>query len=300
MPDPGRVAALRDPWRRGPWLMLAPWLVGSLLLVGLPALLTVLLSLTAYDGISAPVFTGFDAYRIVARDPLAGRALENTLLFLVAAVPLRIVGALGLALLLERPRRATGTARVAAWIPAVIPDVAAALVWLWIFNPLLGPVNLLLGALGLPTPGWLADPETARIPFVVMAAAGLGEGFVVLLAALKGIPPEIRSAAALDGAGRVAAFRAITLPFLVPWLVVLSIRDTVVALQWTLIPALVMTGGDPYYSTLFLPQAIREEAFDRFRYGPGSALIVLLALVAAAVSVGILLLARGRGVTDAD
>jgi len=292
-------APLRDAWTRGLGLLLAPWLLVALLLVGLPALLTLLLSLASWDGLTPPVFTGFRSYRMIASDPLTAIAVGNTLVFIAAAVPLRIAGALALALLLERPRRGTGSARVAAWLPAVVPDVAAALVWLWVFNPLFGPVNLVLGALGLPAPGWLAESSTAKVPFVVMAAVGLGEGLVVLLAALKGIPGSLREAAALDGAGRLRTFRAILLPLLVPWLLLLTVRDIIVGLQWTFVPALVMTGGDPYYATFFLPQMIREEAFDRFRYGPGSALIVVMTALALALAAGAWLLARGRGYTGA-
>ena len=192
---------------------------------------------------------------------------------------------------------AVGGYRAAAYLPTVIPDVAFALIWLWIFNPLFGPVNLALDALGLPLPGWLADAETARYPFVIMSVFQIGEGFVVLLAALRGLPPEYFDAGAVDGAGRWASFRYLTLPLLLPWLALLTFRDVILTFQWTFTPSFVMTGGDPYYSTLFLPLLIYEEAFDRFRFGAGSALMLITFLLSAAIIAGIYLLFRQRGYT---
>jgi len=275
--------------------MLLPYLVGSLLLVGLPALLSAVLAFTSYDALSPPVFVGFTNFRLLAADPIVGTALLNTLFFIVLAVPLRVLGALGLALLLSRPRRGIGGYRAAVYLPTVIPDMAFALIWLWIFNPLFGPLNMVLGLFGLPGPGWLADADTARFPFVIMAAFQIGEGFVILLAALRGLSGEVFEAGAIDGAGRWAAFRYLTLPLLVPWLVLLTVRDVIVGLGWTFTPSYVMTGGDPYYATTFLPLLVYEEAFDRFRFGMGSALMLVMFLLSVALIGAIYLFFRRRG-----
>jgi multiple sugar transport system permease protein len=238
---------------------------------------------------------GFANFRLLAADPIVGTAISNSLVFILLAVPLRILGALGLAMLLSRPRRGAGGYRAAVYVPTIIPDVAFALIWLWILNPVFGPVNVALEALGLPTPGWLADPDTARFPFVIMAAFQIGEGFVVLLAALRGLSREVFDAGAVDGAGRWASFRYLTLPLLLPWLALLTFRDVVLSFQWTFTPSYVMTGGDPYYATLFVPLLTYEEAFDRFRFGAGSALMLLTFLLSVAIIGGIYLLFRRRG-----
>ena len=282
-------------WRAGLWVMLLPYLLGTLVLVGLPALMSVVLAFTTYDALTPPVYVGFANFRILAADPIVGQALANSLFFILLAVPLRIAGALGLALLLFRPRRGGGAYRAAVYVPTVIPEVAFAFIWLWVFNPVFGPVNVALEALGLPTPGWLADADTARFPFVVMAAFVIGEGFVVLLAALRGLSQEIFDAGAVDGAGRWAAFRYLMFPLLLPWLALLSARDVVLSFQWTFTPSFVMTGGDPYYATMFLPLLTYEEAFDRFRFGAGSALMLLTFLLSVAIIGGIYLLFRRRG-----
>jgi multiple sugar transport system permease protein len=275
--------------------MLLPYLLGTLVLVALPALMSAGLAFTSYDALSPPVFVGFSNFRLLAADPVVATAFANSLFFVALAVPLRILGALALALLLQRPRRGVGGYRAAVYLPTVIPDVAYALIWLWIFNPLFGPVNVALSALGLPQPGWLADEGTAKFPFVAMSLFQIGEGFVVLLAALRGLPREYFDAGEVDGAGRWASFRYLTLPLLLPWLVLLTFRDVILSFQYTFTPSLVMTGGGPYYSTMFLPLLIYEEAFDRFRFGPGSALMLLLFVLSAAIIGGIYLLFRRRG-----
>lgn len=275
--------------------MLAPYLLGTLLLVGVPALMSAGLAFTTYDALTPPQFVGFANFRLLAADPRVGIAIGNSLVFIALAVPLRILGALALALLLQRPRRGIDGYRAAVYLPTIIPDVAYALIWVWIFNPLFGPVNVLLGALGLPTPGWLADAGTAKVPFIVMSLFQIGEGFVVLLAAMRGVPREYYDAGAVDGAGGWRAFRYLTLPLIMPWLVLLTFRDVALSLQYTFTPSLVMTGGDPFYSTLFLPLLIFDEAFDQFLFGAGSALMLLTFLLSAAIIVGVYAFFRARG-----
>jgi multiple sugar transport system permease protein len=279
-------------YRAGLYLLLAPYLLGVAVLVALPAALSVGLAFTAYDGLSAPEWRGLANFRDLAADPLFGIALRNSLLFVALTVPLRVLIALGLALLLNRPRRGVGLYRAAVYVPTIVPSVAYALVWLWIFNPLYGPLNLVLTGLGLPAPAWLVDPATALPAIAVTALFQIGEGFVVALAGLKAVPEECRQAAALDGAGRAAILRHVTLPLLAPWLLLLTIRDVIGSAQSTFTPALLMTGGGPYYATLFVPLLMYQTAFDRFRFGQGAAMMLLLLVV---VGVLILLTYRAAG-----
>ena len=295
----GLRSLLRWPsYRTQLWLMLLPFLGGTAVLVALPALLSAGLAFTAYDSLGPPVWTGFANLRFVLNDPLTSIAVGNTIWFVVLAVPLRILGALGLALLLNRERRGVGGYRSAAYLPTIIPDVAYALIWLWVFNPLFGPVNVLLDWLGLETPGWVADEETARYPFLVMSLFQIGEGFLILLAGMRSTPRELYDAVAVDGAGRLRAFRSITLPLLVPWLLLLTVRDIIVVIQYPFAPTFLMTGGGPHYSTLFLPYLIWEEAFERFRFGSGSLLMLATFLVTLALVAILFVVFRWRGYTD--
>ena len=200
-------------------------------------------------------------------DRLFGIALGNTLVYLVLAVSLRVVGALGLALLLQRSGRMAALTRSAVFSPTVIPDVAYALVWLVAFNPRYGPVNLLLGAVGLPTPAWVIEPGPAMLALVIMATWQLGEGFVVLLASLHEIPVGLMEASALDGANAWQRFRHVTLPLLLPRLLLLTARDLIVNLQASFVPTLLVTRGGPGYATLLLPLYTYQLAFDDLRFG---------------------------------
>jgi multiple sugar transport system permease protein len=143
----------------------------------------------------------------------------------------------------------------------------------------------------------LADASTAKVPSVVMSLFQIGDGFVVLLAGLRNVPREYYDAGAIDGGGRLQLFRYLTLPLLMPWLVLLTFRDVILAFQYTFTPSLLMTRGDPYYSTLFLPLLVYEEAFDRFRFGPGSALMLVQLLITGLLIAALFLVFRARGYT---
>ena len=256
--------------------MLLPFLLGTVILVILPMVLTVGLAFTEYDVLSPPVWRGLESFAIIARRDLFWIALRNSLVYALLAVPLRLLGALSLALLLNNKRWGTNLYRTGIYLPTVIPAIAYAFIWLWIYNPLYGPLNKILGTFGLPEPAWLADSKTALLAIVIMAGFQLGEGFVILLAGLQDIPREYYDAAAVDGGNRWIMFRRITLPLLMPWLLLLSIRDMIASVQSSFAPAYLMTDGGPYYATLFLPLLIFEEAFDRFRFGEASAMMVIM------------------------
>lgn len=278
--------------------LIAPWLTGLGLLVALPAALSVALAFTRYDALSPPVFVGLGNFRDLFRDDLFHRAVRNSITFVLLAVPLRLLGALALALALERPRRGVGPVRLAVFFPAVVPDVAYALLWTWLLNPLYGPINLTLRALGLPAPEWLAGESTALPSLVLMALFQIGEGFVVLLAGLQAIPHELHQAAALEGAGRWGRFRWITLPLLAPWFVLLTVRDVILSAQSTFSMSYVATEGGPYYATLFLPLLAHQEAFTALRFGTASAIVLLQLAGAGLLIVLVHLAVRGRGYGD--
>lgn len=265
-------------YQRSLLLLLLPFLFGVTLLVVAPAILSLGLAFTHYDGLSAPSWAGWANFQALATNQLFGIAVGNSLLFVAISVPLRTLLTFGLALLFARPRRGVGLYRAAVYLPTVVPGVAYALIWLWILNPLYGPLNLLLGSVGLPTPAWLVDPRTALAAVALAAVFQLGEGFVVLLAGLQEIPDEYYETATLDGAGRLAMVRAIVLPLLTPWLLLVVLRDLIVSVQSSFTPVLLMTGGGPYYATLLVPLLIYQTAFERLRFGEGAAMTLLVFL----------------------
>jgi len=264
-----------DSYQRQIRLFLLPYLLGMGLLVLLPALATVFLAFSNYDAVRPPVWTGLDNFRRLFDSPYVRISLRNTVIFLALAVPLRLLGALILALLLQQRRRFFGLYRAAVYLPTIVPEAAYALIWLWILNPVYGPLNIVLRALGLPAPAWLADPTTARLAIVLLSVFQIGEGFVVLLTGLQGIPGAYYDSAKVDGANGWQSFTRITLPLLLPWLSLLTFRDLLVSLQSTFAPTFMITYGGPYYATTFAPLLVYELSFDFADLGLASAVLLV-------------------------
>ncbi len=269
-------------YRRGVWALVIPFLLGSMALVLLPALISGAFAFTRYDGLGAPTFVGLDVFRDLLDDRELRRALASTGIFLVIAVPLRIAGGLALALLLFRSEPGTRAGRVGAYAPTVIPDAAMALVWLWIVNPFYGPIGVLARAGGLDVPV-LLDPWGARLTIIAIAVFTLGEGFLITLAARRELPEVLFDVARTEGARGVGLFRRVTLPMLAPVLGLLTARDIVLSMQVTLVPILLLTQGKPGGATLTLPLFIYESGFRELRFGSAAALALLLVLLTSLV-----------------
>jgi multiple sugar transport system permease protein len=197
-----------------------------------------------------------------------------------------------------------GAARTAAALPTAVPEVAYGLLWLWLFNPLYGPVNQVLRAggengltmFGRTPPQWLTDPVDARAAIVIMSLFTIGESFVILLAARTALPPEVYELAAIEDATGWDVFRRVTLPLLAPVLGLLLLRDTVASLQVSFVPALVVTdGGPPPYATTYLSLFVYRTGFEYLRYGyAAAATLVMLVLTGLAVAVQWRLIRRYR------
>ena len=250
-----------------------PYLTGAALLVGLPALAAVFLSFTDYSGIGAPSFTGFDNYTRLMDDELFRRAVGNTLLHILMSVPLRMLLIGGLALYLHHHFRGSSVARAGVYLPTVVPDVALTLLFLWLLNPLYGPLAAVLGRFN---PDWLTDPWGARWAVVLVTLLQIGEGFVIALAARRALPEYLFEAARVDGASPWFVLRRVTLPLMAPVLGVLALRDVVLSLQVNFVPALLLTDGGPSYATTYIPLYAYRQAFRYLRLGYVSAMSVVM------------------------
>lgn len=272
----------RPGYRSGLRLMLLPFLLGALVLVLVPAVLTAGFAFTSYDGLSPARFVGLDTFGDLAQYEELRRSLAATAVFVVLAVPLRVLGGLGLALLLHRRRAPlAGTGRVAAYVPTVLPDAATALIWLWVVNPVYGPLAVVL-QVGTGSP-LLLDRLGAQLTIVAIAVFALGEGFLVTLAARREVPEVLYDVGRLEGARGLGLFRRVTLPMLAPVLGLLTARDLVVSMQVTLVPVLLLTRGGPLGATKTLPVLVYERGFRELRFGDAAALALLLFVLTALV-----------------
>jgi len=279
--------------------MLAPFLLGAAALIAFPAAMTFGLAFTRYDALTPPAWNGVENFAAIFRRDVFWIVVRNTFLFAVSAAPLQVFGALVLALLLHPQRRGVQTYRSAVYLSSVLPDVAYALIWLWLLNPLYGPVNLALTGMGLPTPAWLVDPRAALGALAVVAAARVGEGMLLLIAARRTMSLSLFDAAMIDGAGAWQRFRTITLPLLTPWLLLLLIRDLVMAVHSSFTTVYIMTGGGPGYATTLLPLLIYEEAFTHLRLGQAAAMMTVMFAVIGALVWVVYALVRRWGIDDA-
>ena len=157
----------------------------------------------------------------------------------------------------------------------MIPDSAYALVWLFLLNPLYGPVNGLLGLAGIGPVSWFSDGTAAFFAIVLMLSFTVGESFIVALAARQELPAELYSVARLEGASAAYVLRTVTLPLMAPVLLLLATRDAAVSLQASFTATYLLTDGGPDRATLFLPIYSFDTGFELFRYGYASAMMLI-------------------------
>lgn len=259
----------------------APYVAGLVVLLLVPTAAAAGLAVTEYYGFEPPRFTGLDNVRRAVSDELFLTSLRNVALVAVVAVPLRVLLAVGAALVLATRFRGAAAGRVATYLPSVVPDAAWALLWLWLLNPLYGPLPALLRSVGVGAPGFLTDPTAARVGIALMFALQVGESFVVALAARRAIPERLYEAAAVESARPSYVLRRLTLPLMAPLLGLLALRDLVLLLQVSFLPVLLVTEGGPRDATLTPPLYLYQRAFVYGELGYASALSVLLLLLTA-------------------
>ncbi len=281
------------------WAMVAP-AVGTILLIALfPLGWTLWESLHLHDlrmpWLGRP-FIGLDNYVEALGDVRFREAMAHTLLFTVASVSLELVLGTVLALAMNRAFRGRGLMRAAILVPWAIPTVVAALIWRFMFDGDSGIVNAVLARLGAGVPGWFVDQTAAWVP-VVLADVWKETPFValLLLAGLQGIDPALYEAARIDGASVWRQFRHVTLPLLRPALLVALIFRTRDAFRvFDLV--YVLTGGGPGTATEPIALYTFTSLLQNLRFGYGSALSVIVFLVAFVLALGYIRMV-GAGLT---
>ena len=306
-----RSPAIRAKRRRQRLTVLAfltPWLLGVAIFFIYPLIDTVYLSFTRYDLLSPPKWTGLNNYRFMfTKDPQVVQAAYNTLWLVVILVSARVLFGLAVATLVTRLKSGLGLFRTVFYLPALVPPVAGVLAFVFLFNPATGPVNQILGALGLPQPLWFNDPSLSKPSLVMLGLWGVGDLMIIFLASLLDVPKEQYEAAALDGVNPWQRFRFVTLPNISPVLMFAAITGVIAALQYfteAVVAASVASGqattgggnaallGYPEGSTLTYAQWLYVMGFKNYYLGYASALAVVMFAVSLGVTV--ILLRRAR------
>ena len=234
---------------------------------------------------SSARFVGLDHYATLlgGRDELFGKALLATFKYVALSLPLTLVAGLLIALLMNTKLKGIALFRTSYYLPAVMPAVATAVLFRWIFGQQ-GILNYMLGGFGhvgfQRMPDWLGDPHWAVPAIVVMGLWGVGGGMMIYLAGLQNIPTQLYEAAQIDGAGVLAQFRAVTLPMLSPTIFFNLVMGVIGAFQ-VFTSAFVLFGGSagPEDSALFYSFYLYRKAFEQFQVGYGSALAWVLFVI---------------------
>ena len=281
---PGRTPLAAE--SRWAWLFLAPTLIGLAVLSAGPIIAALGISLTKWDLLTAPKFIGLDNFATLLSDRRFLTALRNTAFYTATSVPIGLVLGLALALALNQRLRGISWIRTAYFLPVVTSTVAISLVWSWIYSPDSGPLNGVLGALGIPAQRWIADPFWAMPSIVVMSVwQGLGTTVIIFLAGLQGIPEEYYDAAAVDGAGPRARFRFVTLPLLTPSIFFTGILALIDSFQVFDQVYVLARPGKATEATITIVYTIYENGFQNFKMGYAAAgawvLFIIVAVFAA-------------------
>jgi multiple sugar transport system permease protein len=289
----GRLARAEQLWG---YLAISPWLFGFLFLGVGPILFSVFLAFTRWNSLAPPEmarFVGLDHFQtlLTGRDELFGKSLWATLYFTALSVPTGLVCSLLLALLMNAKLKGIAAFRTLYYLPAVMPAVATAVLFRWLFGQQ-GMLNYLLGGFGrVPfqkMPDWLNDPFWTIPAIVLMGFWGVGGGMMIYLAGLQNIPTQLYEAARIDGAGPVAQFRAVTFPMLSPVLFFNLVMGIIGALQ-VFSTAFVLFGseGGPENSALFYGLYLYRKAFEQFQVGYASALAWILFVIILAFTLAV-------------
>ena len=255
------------------WLWTAPWWLGFLLFLAGPMLISLYISLCDYPLLQPPVYVGLENYRRLATDPTFARVVLNTCLYAALAIPATTVVAILLAVLLNQPVRGQAIWRACVFVPTIVPMVAVGVVWLWLLNPRLGPLNAALRAIGLDSPLWLDSPALAMPSLVLVSLWMVGSPVMIYLAGLQDIPESLYEAARLDGAGAARQFWHVTLPGLSPVILFNVIMGLIGAWQVFALPYVLWGGGQgPEATVYFYTMYLFDAAFRFLQMGYASAM----------------------------
>ncbi len=271
----------------------SPWLFGAGLFVFAPMAMSLYYSFTDYPLLEPPLWSGLDNYKRMFSDPTFLRVVWNTTAYAAVSIPLFTIVALILAGVLAKTGRMSSFYRACVFIPTLVPLIASAMVWMWLFNGEYGLINKLLAMISIRGPAWIVDRNWVLPSMVIMSVWGVGQGVVIYVAAMQDVPKQLYEAARIDGMGTVRQFIHVTLPMISPAILFNVIALTIAAVQVFAVPSVMFRrpdGQNPagHYYTMYL----YENAFVYGNMGYASAMAWMQLLVVLLLTA--LLLFAGR------
>ena len=269
-------------------IFLAPAVAVCLVFMVVPGIMEFYLSLTDWNGISSVYnYIGFRNFRQIFDDRVFYLALRNTLIYSFLVVLLQHTFSLAMAVIINRGIKGQRFYKTVLFIPCLLSSIVVGLAFNFIYNPINGQLNFMLGKLGLVSlakTNWLGDPKIALFSIIFVSVwQFVGYCMIIYMAGLKGIPKEIIEAAGVDGAGNWHMFRHIEFPSIAPAFTintVLSIIGTLKAFE----VVYAMTGGGPGNATDVIATYIYKVGFSSSRMGYGTAVSLILFLMIVVIS----------------
>lgn len=265
--------------RRAGYLFALPWLFGFLVFLLYPVCASVYYSFCEYSVLKPPIFVGLENYVDLYHDKKFWISLWNTFYFMAISVPLGTVISIGLALLLNAKVKGQTFYRTAFYLPSLVPQVALAMLWMWIFNGERGILNAGLAALHIPGPAWMSDPAWSKPAIIFMTVWTGGNAMVIYLAGLQDVPQELIEASDLDGAKPWDKLRHVTLPMISPVILFNVIMAMIGAFQIFVVPYIMFPGGIPNQSTYFYVSYLFDNAMIYHKMGYACAMGWIMFLI---------------------
>jgi multiple sugar transport system permease protein len=265
----------------------APFLLGFLGFTFYPMAASFYYSFTHFDGLNPPRWIGLTNYQfLLTQDDEFKQALSNTAYMVAVGVPAQLLTAFVTALLLNVKIRGMAIYRTFYLLPAFLPIVPIAYLWQFMFNSENGIVNLALGSIGLPEPGWFIDPNWSKPGLVLLFMWTIGTTTIIYLAALQDVPEHLYEAAELDGAGALRRLWHVTVPMISPATLFNLITVMIATFQLFGVAFVIGAGGggtydvgEPQGSLLFYLLYLWKSAFSYLRFGYASAMAWILFLI---------------------
>lgn len=253
------------------YFFIAPAIIGLICFNFGPMLFSLGVSFTSWDVITDMEFIGFENYINLFHDPLFFQSLKVTLLYTLITVPLITCVPLLIAILLNTKVKGIAVFRTIFYVPSIVPAVASAAIWMYIYNPLYGLLNSILKIFGIPSQNFIFS-ETQAIPsLAVMALWAAGNTVVIYLAGLQGVSKQLYEAAEIDGAGVLSRFKNITIPMMTP-IIFYNFVMTIINSMQIFTQAYIMTEGGPANATYFYALMVYDNAFKQSKMGYSAAM----------------------------
>jgi len=276
-------------------LFVSPWIVGISCFIVYPILSSLYHSLCDYSVLEPPVFIGLTNYIDLAKDEIFWKSLWNTFFYAFFAIPLGLAISLTLALLLNTKIRGLAFYRTVFFLPSLVPIVAMAMLWMWIFNGQYGVLNYLLSLLGIRAPAWLMNVHWSKPALIIMSFWAIGYSMVIFLAGLQDVPVSLYESAEIDGANFLRKIRHVTIPMISPVILFNLIMGIIWTFQIFARPYIMTPGpGGPARSTTFYTLYLFQTAFEDLRMGYASAMAWILFLIILSLTLLAIRLSKDR------